>query len=290
MRSDYSVEVVVVDNHSLDSTVSMIEQLYPSVTVIKQLTNVGFGQANNVGIKVALQLNADFVFLLNQDAWVDSGTIEKLMSACESDNRYGIVSPMHYMGSGIELDTGFKSCISKDYTESEIEDFEINPTAQILDSQFINAAAWLISYECLQKVGGFGSIYFQYGEDRDYINRLNFAGLKLGFITNCKVFHDRENRPKDSNFATKEKLEWYYSVACLVWLSDINKFFPFAILKSLYDLSANFLFHFIKGRFYSVPAFFGVLSATLRSFRKILIYRKQLKNNTGLLFIGEPQS
>ena len=47
------VEVLVVDNNSVDDSVSFIREVFPQVHVIANKENVGFGRANNQAIKIA---------------------------------------------------------------------------------------------------------------------------------------------------------------------------------------------------------------------------------------------
>jgi GT2 family glycosyltransferase len=88
----------VVDNNSADDTVNFIKANYPEVTLLEQNKNLGFGKANNIGISLAMKNEADYVFLLNQDAWVQPDTIEKLVSAHQREPQFGILSPMHLNG------------------------------------------------------------------------------------------------------------------------------------------------------------------------------------------------
>lgn len=71
-QSEQQADVVVIDNASQDRTVSLIESRYPEVRLIKSKENLGFGRANNIGMKIALKEGYDAVFLLNQDAWIDA--------------------------------------------------------------------------------------------------------------------------------------------------------------------------------------------------------------------------
>jgi len=288
-ESDYPISVIVVDNNSSDDTVAMIEESYPEVKLIRQQTNLGFGGANNIGIKEALRENADYIFLLNQDAWVEKNTIHKLVKAFEENKSYGVISPMHYSGTGAKLDYGFEICISKNYSKESILNFETEPTDQVNSCEFINAAAWLVSRECLQKIGGFGPVFFHYGEDRDYINRLNYNKLKIGFITNCKIFHDREGREINSYFTTMKKMSWYYSLACVVWFSNINKSLVTALVAALYNLNRDILYHFLKGRLYAWPALFVALFNFILSLGETISYRRLLTSKAEYLFLREPE-
>ena len=78
LNSQYPVEVIVADNDSTDNTVAIVEQ-YPRVTLLKMTSNLGFGKANDIGIRQALENGADYIFLLNQDAWIFDDTILSLV-------------------------------------------------------------------------------------------------------------------------------------------------------------------------------------------------------------------
>ena len=85
--------VIVIDNCSSDETVFLIKENYPWVQLVENKENLGFGKANNIGIKYAIDSNADFVLLLNQDAWLEPDTIGKLLDASLKNNDYWIFNP-----------------------------------------------------------------------------------------------------------------------------------------------------------------------------------------------------
>ena len=88
-QSEQQADVVVIDNASQDRTVSLIESRYPEVRLIKSKENLGFGRANNIGMKIALKEGYDAVFLLNQDAWIDAKVLGELSELSRSHPRYG---------------------------------------------------------------------------------------------------------------------------------------------------------------------------------------------------------
>ena len=100
-------ETIVVDNNSQDDTIRFIENKFPEIILLTENENHGFGKANNIGIKKALDEGADYVFLLNQDAYVEANTIGKLIEVMESDKKIGIASPIHLNGQGTSLDKLF---------------------------------------------------------------------------------------------------------------------------------------------------------------------------------------
>ena len=68
-ESTIPVQIVVVDNTPGDEDAKYIKTHFPEVHLIKMNENLGFGKANNLGMRYALDNGCDYVFLLNQDAW-----------------------------------------------------------------------------------------------------------------------------------------------------------------------------------------------------------------------------
>jgi len=159
--------ILVVDNASQDRTCDIIRNRYPEVILIENEENLGFGKANNIGLRYTLEKGFDYVFLLNQDAWLEPNALEKLVNSSLRYPVYGILSPIHFNGDGTALDfgfatyTGFKNLRDIELFSSEIEEFP-----------FINAAMWLIPTEVIRKVGGFAPIFAHYGEDRNLAQRI----------------------------------------------------------------------------------------------------------------------
>jgi GT2 family glycosyltransferase len=159
--------------------------------------NLGFGQANNLGLQLAIEHKADHVFLLNQDAWVETDTIARLVEAQQQHPEFGIISPVHLNGAGTAPDAHFLQYLMQaGATKKMIADVLLNtpPSLRLMEVPFVNAAAWLISAACLQKTGGFDAIFFHYGEDINYAQRVLFHGFRIGIHPLTKIYHDRETR------------------------------------------------------------------------------------------------
>jgi GT2 family glycosyltransferase len=200
-KSSVKVEILAIDNGSTDGTVQKLESTYPDVAIVRNNENLGFGKANNIGLKEALMDGTDYVFLLNQDAWIQRDTIQKLISASENNLDFGIVSPIHLNGSGDKLDYNFKQYITECLNNDIISDIIIhgNPNSQMYEVKYVNAAAWLIKRKVLEQIGGFDPLFSLYGEDNDYIYRMNYHGYKVGVVPGTFIYHDREDRKEDWN-------------------------------------------------------------------------------------------
>lgn len=197
LNSIKSNSVILVDNNSTDGTVDYVLNNFPEINIIEQKKNIGFGQANNIGISKALNSNEDYVFLLNQDAYLKDDCLDKLVQVHKENKGYGILSPIHLNGNGNRLDEKFSQYVNYIGNRDFYSDFVLNKIKKIVyQVPFVNAAGWLISKECIEKVGGFDPIFFHYGEDDNYCQRLKYHGFKIGVVPEAILLHDRENRSR----------------------------------------------------------------------------------------------
>ena len=189
--------VLVVDNASTDETIAYIKKTYPKIHILPQNKNLGFGQANNLGIEYALKQGAEYLFLLNQDAYLQKGCIEGLVDAHQKNLDFGILSPIHLNGTGDRLDRSFSHCLVFDHSPDFYSDFVLNkPLQTIYTTPFINAAGWLLTKRIVKAVGGFDPLFFHYGEDENYCQRALYHGFKIGVVPTAFMKHDREDRPR----------------------------------------------------------------------------------------------
>ncbi|MBP1617163.1 MAG: glycosyl transferase family 2 [Bacteroidetes bacterium] len=226
LKSSYRSDILVIDNDSIDSTVKIVERGFPEVTVIKNSSNIGFGQANNIGLRYALNKNYDLVLLINQDASIDEDTLEELVRCHEQYPMYGILSPLHLSGDSLNFDRNFFRYIFPECIKFLTDIILYKKNADVYSCSFVNAAIWLLTKESLVKVGGFNPVFFHNGEDVDYVNRLWYIGLSLGVCPNAKAYHARENRNIDDH-----KKEYYRHKYILSLVELINPNQKYHLLK-----------------------------------------------------------
>jgi len=263
-NSSISLEIIIIDNFSTDNTIDIIEKNFSNVILIKSEKNLGFAKANNIGIKYALEHGVDYVFLLNQDAWVENDTIEKLLNSFKQIPAAGIVSPIHLNGNKMGLDCGFVNYIANYNTANFISDLYCNCLVDCYETKFVNAAAWLISRKCIEKVGGFDtSVFFHYGEDDDYCNRVIYHGFKIIINTKTTICHDRDER---NGKRPKEFELQKYNTVYKIKFSNILISDEQIIKEYKYKYKINFL---------------HLMSLILRlKFKRFLTQRKLYKNET----------
>lgn len=215
--SSVGSDVIVIDNLSTDGTVDYIVTNFPTVTIIRNNANLGFGKANNIGLKFAIDNNYDYVYLLNQDAWVEPNTFERLIDAFQKHNNYGVLSPMQFSVDKQKFESYFVQ-FTKDTVMTQICEDAVNGTlSDVYSIPFVQAAHWMISAECLQNVGGFSPAFPHYGEDDNYLNRVIYKHFDVGVVPSAKAVHAAASKP----FENVKKREYRQYISYLVHYNNV---------------------------------------------------------------------
>lgn len=266
--SSHPTDILVIDNCSKDRTVEIIQKEYPQVRLIANKANLGFGRANNIGMQIALKEGYDAVFLLNQDAWIGHDTLAVLVAQAVRHPEFGILSPVHLNGSGKELDKGFASYARlagiKDLPDGQ------DPIA----CPFINAAFWFIPVSTLRKVGGFSPLFYHYGEDKDYVNRLHFHQYQIGYLPNVYGCHDREFRKVSfDGFCRAER------VYLLSEYANINYRFTQAFAYGILAGIKKLILSLLRGNLKYAKGYISIVTTLLTQSKSVMQVRKQTKQN-----------
>lgn len=179
---------IIVDNGSTDGTREHIPDTYSDIIWLPQDRNLGFGQANNVGIRYALEHQADYVLLLNQDAALAPDAIEKMLAVSDGES---LLSPLHLNGDGTRIDELFRYSLRQSVNlmaDDLLIRYQLSPS---YESAEICAACWFMPVALIRKIGGFNPLFFHYSEDNNYYHRLQYHGVKTLLVPDTFMFHDR---------------------------------------------------------------------------------------------------
>lgn len=224
-----NAKVYVIDNGSTDGTIEHIKDHYKNFVLKESSTNLGFGKANNLGFELGLKDHCTHFLLLNQDAQITWDNVFKIAELQNNNLEYGIISPVQlYNETNVDF-LHLKSLMKKSYAYFNDLVCENNLKA-LYEISYTNAAIWMISKACLEKVGGFDPIFPHYGEDNDYSNRVNFFNLKVGLAARVKAYHLRRQEVKPK----KENVKEHY-VKFLVRAKQMDKKTNFVFLRILFE-------------------------------------------------------
>ena len=241
--SALGVDVFVVDNDSTDGSADFVQARFPQVKLVRSAENLGFTGGNNLGFRYALEKGYDFVYLLNQDAWLEEGALETLVAASLAHPEYAVLSPLQMTDGYKTFDTQFARCISakrldrrnnkapsgarpgRVFAGRQIRKGEKaagvfeGAEPPVLSAKRIMAAHWLVPVKALQAIGRFSELFPYYGQDDDWCHRAKYHGYKIGVVPQARAVHDRASRQE----SLERIIDRNYRVGSLVRLCDINR-------------------------------------------------------------------
>ena len=188
MQTYPDIEIIFVDNGSIDESVVYVKKEFPSVRIVVNKENFGFAKGNNIGIKEA---KGDLIATLNNDTEVSPVWIEELVRVINSDKDVGMCSskmlfmkdPKMINSTGIYISRS-GACWDRGIFEKDIGQYEC------IDDIFGPCAgAAMYKKEMLQEVGLFDEDFCAYVEDVDLAFRGRLAGWKCLYVPKAIVYH-----------------------------------------------------------------------------------------------------
>ncbi len=205
-----SSEIIVIDNNSDDGSVSAINEKFPSVITIKNNSNVGFGAANNQGLEVA---KGNYILFLNPDTLVRENTFEIMIKFLKENSQVGVAGckvlnpdgtlqlacrrsfpkPWVSFTKVMGLSTLFPK--SKLFAKYNLTYLDENKTYEV---DALSGSFMMMTREAYNKVGGFDTDFFMYGEDLDLCYRVQKAGMKVYYVSKTEIIHFKGESTKRS--------------------------------------------------------------------------------------------
>ena len=205
------LEVIVVDNASLQDEASIIEQRYPRVTVVRSSKNLGFAGGNNLGIQAS---HGRYLFFINNDTIIETKNEEQrnnflqpLIERLESSDKIGMVCPKIRFSWGNHLIqyAGYTPLSSITMRNHSIgfgeEDYGQYDTPH--QTPYAHGAAMLVKREVINRVGMMPECFFLYYEELDWSMMIRRAGYEIWFDPSFTVYHkESQSTGQDSPLRT----------------------------------------------------------------------------------------
>lgn len=193
LESLRGVDTVCVDNGSTDGSDRLVEERHPEVELLRAGENLGFSGGNNVGIRRALELGADWVLLLNNDAVADAGLPAALAAAAGARPDAGVLAckvyfadppdVLMYAGGSVRLRLGYWGR-QDGFGERDGARFDV-----MRDVARATGAAMAVSRPALEQAGLLDEALFAYGEDADWCLRIARAGFAVVYVPGARAWH-----------------------------------------------------------------------------------------------------
>lgn len=208
-------EILVVDNHSGDGSLDVLQRTLTGVSVIDAGGNLGFAGGCNVGIRTALERGARFVLLVNSDATLAPDAIEHLLAAVERNSTLGIAAPVvlsreepdHVSTAGISFSTRTGRMRHR-AAGRRLAAIGSDPV-HVVDA--VSGCAMLVRREVFDRVGFLDEHYFFSFEDIDFCLRARAAGFTTACVQDARAYHEGgrtigRRSPKRVYFGTRNHL------------------------------------------------------------------------------------
>ncbi len=283
-------EVYVVDNESVDGSVSMIRSKFPNVHLIENNENVGFSRANNQAMRIA---KGEFVLLLNPDTLVEEDTFSKCLNFMKlhpeagglgvrmidgngnflPESKRGLPSPSVAFYKIFGLSRIFPK--SRKFGKYHLSYLSKNETNEI---EVLSGAYMFMRSKTLKKVGLLDEEFFMYGEDIDLSYRITLGGYKNYYFPDTTIIHYKgESTKKGSinyvlvfynamiifarkHFSSKRANMFSFFIKLAVYLratlAILNRSFQI-IIAPILDFSLIFIFYKILLPFWEDIIFSG---------------------------------
>lgn len=260
-----NVEVIVVDNASLENPTSVFQSRYPEVKFLRSERNLGFAGGNNLALSVA---SGEYLFFVNNDAELVPGCIETLVQVLEKQPTIGLISPLicyfpedprqipivQYAGmTPVSPFTGRNHTLG----EREREQGQFSSTGP---TAYAHGAAMMVPKKVLEQVGPMWEGFFLYYEELDWAERIRRAGWEIWITPQARVLH-KESLTIDKMGTTKT---FYLTRNRILFMRrnfgswQLAVFFAFLMLVTL---PKNTLMYLLKGDFANLKAFYrGIFS------------------------------
>ena len=235
------LQVVVVDNGSVDGSTKMVSKKYPQVDLVKSKENLGFAKGNNVGVE---KVDARYVLFLNSDTVVKRYALVKPLKYLKNHQNAGAVTIKLFLRDGsIDFDNhrGFPTpwvSFCKLFGLSSIFPKSTFFNGYYLGFRNLNrihsipvaAGSYLMMpTKLFNDIGKWDESYFFYGEDIDLCYRINQAGYKIIYYPKVSTLHLRGAssglRKESKGVSSKENRIKVAKASTKAWEIFYNKFY-----------------------------------------------------------------
>lgn len=210
-------EILVVDNASSDGAVAMLAAEFPEVRVIANAENLIYAAATNQALKAA---TGDYFLLLNPDACVTAGAIDKLVGAQKAIVAAKLVSDDGSVQKSVRAFPTPLATITGSWTRLAFDYEKAGPAPQPMMS------CLLFTRAVYEKIGGLDERFPLFFNDVDWSYRAERAGLETWYIPEAVVKHGHGGTTK----RVRKSAVWESRRA---WLRFLKKHFARDPLRPL---------------------------------------------------------
>ena len=186
-------EVIIVDNASTNESLDEIRNFVcEGEILIPSEVNGGFSAGNNIGIKYALEHEAEYCLLLNNDTVVEPNFLNNLVKGFSFSDKCGLTvgkilyeskrEMIWYAGGSLSR----KTARTEHWHYREMDDGLSDKPQKVT---FATGCCMCLSRATIETVGLMDESYFLYEEDADYCCRITDAGFDMIYVPQARIYH-----------------------------------------------------------------------------------------------------
>lgn len=243
-------KIVIVDNKSTDNSLYYLNKECNDCIIIENKENTGFAGGNNIGINYALEKNADYILILNNDTIVDSEFLVELLNGMK-DTSVGVTSPkVYFYGTNIINSFGARKGSLEDvrnYAENELDSEKFDEDRYV---SHVMGCCMLVKSEVFKEVGTFDERFFMYLEESDLCERI-IKKYKIKVLHKAKIQHKCGASTKSATEEINYFARYYTRRNFLLFLDkNSNKLQGFLIKSIILFKDLLYCIKFIKDKKY----------------------------------------
>lgn len=229
-HSKGEAEVIIADNASTDSSIEFLQEEFPDIRIVQNLTNGGFARGYNEALR---QIDADYYVLLNSDIEVTANWIRPVIDLMESDATIAACQPklrsyyhpeqFEYAGAaGGYIDLyGYPFCRGRVFLHLEDDNGQYDDVHEVF---WATGACLFVKARLFHEFGGLDNDFFAHMEEIDFCWRLKNAGYRIMYCPESVVFHvgggtlpKKSSRKTYLNFRNNLSLLYKNLPSSLLW-------------------------------------------------------------------------
>ena len=200
------IETIVIDNGSAGDDAQILQQRFPSITIIRNGKNLGIAPARNIGIKAS---QGDFVLILDNDTIASPQAIDAMLNHLQQHPKVGLCACMLRNADGL-----FHNCrqypglllkaknalrIGREQLEISVKNRPYLVAGE--DFEYVIGACQMVRRSVINQIGLLDDSIFYGPEDADFCIRVQRAGYEIHCITNSCITHFWQRATRRKRFS-----------------------------------------------------------------------------------------
>ena len=196
--------VIIVENSDNQDTKKKIEKEFDNVKCILTGGNLGYGKANNIGLK---EVKTKYALILNPDTTLFESTLENLIEATKEIPEFAIMAPYQ----------------QERMIEKKKDNLQFLSPKQV---KSVKGFAMLLNLIEFKDIGFFDEVFFLYFEDIDLCRRVDKKNKKIYLIPSVHINHLGGKSSKDSIDIERELTRnWHWMWSTFTYHKKYKGFF-----------------------------------------------------------------